>query len=31
MGLVTIDPHNKKENTKINKIPKCGVNQASFD
>ena len=31
MGLATIDPHNKKEHTEIHKIPKFGVNQASFD
>ena len=31
MGLATIDPHSQKENTKIPKIPKVGVNQASFD
>ena len=31
MGLATIDPHSQKENTKIHKIPKFGVNQASFD
>ena len=29
---VTInDPHNQKELTEIHKIPKFGVNQASFD
>ena len=31
MGLATIDPHSRKERTKIHKIPKFGVNQASFD
>ena len=31
MGLATIEPHSQKEHTKIHKIPKCGVNQASFD
>ena len=31
MGLTTIDPHNQKEHTEIHKIPKFGVNQASFD
>ena len=31
MGLATIDPHSQKENTKIQRIPKFGVNQASFD
>ena len=31
MGLATIDPHSQKEHTKIHKIPKSGVNQASFD
>ena len=31
MGLATIDPHTQKEHTEIDKIPKCGVNQASFD
>ena len=31
MGLVTIDPHSQKEHTEIHKIPKFGVNQASFD
>ena len=31
MGLATIDPHSRKEHTKIPKIPKFGVNQASFD
>ena len=28
MGLATIDPHSQKG---IHKIPKFGVNQASFD
>ena len=31
MGLATIDPHSQKEHAKIPKIPKFGVNQASFD
>ena len=31
MGLATIDPSSQKEHTKIHKIPKFGVNQASFD
>ena len=31
MGLATIDPHSQKEQTEIDKIPKFGVNQASFD
>ena len=31
MGLATIDPHSHKEHTEIHKIPKFGVNQASFD
>ena len=31
MGLVTIDSHSQKEHTEILKIPKFGVNQASFD
>ena len=31
MGLATIDPHSQKEHTEIHKIPKCGVNQVSFD
>ena len=31
-GLGTsIDPHSQKEHTEIHKIPKFGVNQASFD
>ena len=30
MGLVTIDSHSQKEHTAIHKIPKFGVNQASF-
>ena len=30
MGLATIDPHSQKEHTEIHKIPKFGVNQASF-
>ena len=31
MGLATIDPHGQKEPTEIHKIPKFGVNRASFD
>ena len=31
MGLATIDPHSQKGHIKIHKIPKFGVNQASFD
>ena len=31
MGLAAINPHSQKEHTKIHKIPKFGVNQASFD
>ena len=31
MGLATIDPHSQKERTEIEKIPKFGVNYASFD
>ena len=31
MGLATIDPHNQKELAEIHKIPKLGVNGASFD
>ena len=31
MGLATIDLHRQKEHTEIHKIPKFGVNQASFD
>ena len=30
MGLATNDQHNRKEHTEIHKIPKFGVNQASF-
>ena len=30
MELATIDSHNQREHTKIHKIPKFGVNQASF-
>ena len=30
MGLATIDSHRQKELTEIHKIPKFGVNQASF-
>ena len=31
MGLATVDPHSQKEHTEIHKIPKIGVNWASFD
>ena len=31
MGLATFDPHPQKECTEIHKIPKFGVNHASFD
>ena len=31
MGLATIDPHSQKEHDEIDKIPKFGVNRASFD
>ena len=31
MGLATIDPHSKKENTEIHEIPEFGVNLASFE
>ena len=31
MGLATIGPHSRKVQTKLYKIPKVGVNQASFD
>ena len=31
MELATIDPHSQKEHTEIDKIPKFGVNRASFD
>ena len=30
MGFATIDSHSQKEHTEIRKIPKFGVNQASF-
>ena len=30
MGITTIDTHSQKELTEIHKIPKFGVNQASF-
>ena len=30
MGLATIDSHSQKEHTEIHKIPKFGVNQASY-
>ena len=31
MGLATSDPRSPKELSEIHKIPKFGVNQASFD
>ena len=31
MGLATIDSDSQKKHPKIHKIPKFGVNQASFD
>ena len=31
MGLAFIDTHSQKEHTEIDKIPKFGVNRASFD
>ena len=31
MELATIDPQSQKEHTEIHKIPKFGVNRASFD
>ena len=31
MGLATNDPYSLKEHTEIHKVPKFGVNQASFD
>ena len=31
MGLATIDPHDQREHTEIDKIPKFGVNRTSFD
>ena len=31
MGLATIDPHGQRGHTEIDKIPKFGVNRASFD
>ena len=31
MRLTTTDPNSLKEHTEIHKIPKFGVNQASFD
>ena len=31
MELATIDAHGQKEHTEIHKIPKFGVNYASFD
>ena len=30
MGLATIDSHSQREHTETHKIPKFGVNQASF-
>ena len=30
MVLATIDPHGQKEHIEIHRIPKFGVNQASF-
>ena len=30
MGLETIDSHSQKEHNEIHKIPKFGVDQASF-
>ena len=31
MGLAAIDPHSQKEHSDIDRIPKFGVNGASFD
>ena len=31
MGLATIDPHGQKKHIEIHKMPKFGVNRASFD
>ena len=31
MGLATVDPHSHEVQTKVYKIPKFGVNRASFD
>ena len=31
MGLTTVNPHSHKVQNKLYKIPKFGVNQASFD
>ena len=31
MGQATIDQHSQKEHSKIYKLPKFGVNQASFN
>ena len=31
MGLATIDPHSHEVQTKLYRIPKFGVNQASFN
>ena len=31
MGLATANPHSQKKHTEIHKIPKFGVNRASFD
>ena len=31
MEQATLDPYSQEEHTEIHKIPKFGVNQASFD
>ena len=31
MGWATIDPHSQEEHSEIQKIPKFGVHQVSFD
>ena len=31
MGLANINPDSQEEHTEIDKIPKFGVNRASFD
>ena len=31
MGLAAIEPHSQREHTGIRKIPKFGINWASFD
>ena len=31
MGLATTEPHGQKEHIVIHKLPKFGVNRASFD